>query len=152
MNILHLSFTLSSVGFISACSQVLPLTCTADLERQRFPKQHRQYSCHLLRTARISIIYTTSGVLITVSSASLTTILVSRFLMDLQEANSAMTHQHSQISSMSSLNFGRVIGSLGSLLPAPGEISEVQSITQGNDGEGEMERVDNGVAVPDSAA
>ncbi len=77
-------------------------------------------------------------------SASITAILVSRFLMDLQEANNATTHQHSHISSMSSLNFGRVIGSLGSSLPAPGEIS------QGKDGEmdSEIQTVVNGVVVP----
>ncbi len=47
---------------------------------------------------------------------------------------------------MSSLNFGQVIGSLGSSLPAPGET------LQGNDGEMEMERVDNRVVVPDPSA
>ena len=53
------------------------------------------------------------------SHVSLTAILISRFLMDLQEANNATTHQHSHISSIGSLNFNRFIGSLGSSLPAP---------------------------------
>ncbi len=87
------------------------------------------------------------------SSASLTAILVSRFLMDLQEASNATTHQHSQVSSMSSLNFNRVIGSLGSSLLAPGETSEVQSVLQGNVGEmeNEMERLNNGMFEPNGA-
>ena len=43
--------------------------------------------------------------------------------MDLQEANNATMHQHSQVSSIESLNFNRFIGSIGSSLPAPGETS-----------------------------
>ncbi|KAI0774576.1 hypothetical protein C8Q74DRAFT_1218311 [Fomes fomentarius] len=65
------------------------------------------------------------------------------------EANNAATHQHSQVSSMSSLNFNRVIGSLGSSLPAPGEISEVQSVPQGNDEETEVENLNNGEVSSD---
>ncbi|KAI0774496.1 hypothetical protein C8Q74DRAFT_1270480 [Fomes fomentarius] len=79
-------------------------------------------------------------------SEPLTAILISRFLMDLQEVKNTATYQHSQVSSMSS----RVIGSLGSSLPAPGETFEVQSVPQSN-GETEMERVDSGVVVPDGA-
>ncbi|KAI0774510.1 hypothetical protein C8Q74DRAFT_840811 [Fomes fomentarius] len=85
--------------------------------------------------------------IIVLFSEPLTAILVSRFLMDLQEASNAATHQHSHISSMSTLHFSRVIGSLGSSLPAPGETSEVQSVPQENDGEIEMERVDNGLVA-----
>ncbi|KAI0758211.1 hypothetical protein C8Q74DRAFT_1441781 [Fomes fomentarius] len=67
------------------------------------------------------------------------------FLMDLQEAHDAATHQHSHISSMSSLHFNDVIGSLGSSLPAPGETAEVQTAPLENDGEMEMERLDDGL-------
>ncbi|KAI0758231.1 hypothetical protein C8Q74DRAFT_1210254, partial [Fomes fomentarius] len=87
---------------------------------------------------------------IVVFSNPLTAILMSRFFIDLQEAHNAATHQHSHMSSMSSLNFNRVIGSLGSSLPAPGETSEEQSVPQGDDGDMEMERLDNGVVEPDS--
>ncbi|KAI0758144.1 hypothetical protein C8Q74DRAFT_1221844 [Fomes fomentarius] len=52
-------------------------------------------------------------------------IFVESFLIDLQEANNSMTHQHSQPSSVSSLNFDRVFGALASSLPAPGESVEV---------------------------
>ncbi|KAI0722609.1 hypothetical protein C8Q76DRAFT_782827 [Earliella scabrosa] len=48
----------------------------------------------------------------------LTAILVSRFLIDLQEANNAMLDQGS-LASMGSLAFNRFVGSLGSSLPAP---------------------------------
>ncbi|KAI0794749.1 hypothetical protein C8Q74DRAFT_1436582 [Fomes fomentarius] len=51
----------------------------------------------------------------------LTSILVSRFLLDLQEAHQHSQHQHG-LSSMSSIQgMDRVIGSLGSNLDAPGE-------------------------------
>ena len=49
---------------------------------------------------------------------SLTAILVSRFLIDLQEANNALMHQGS-LASMDSLAFNRFVGSLGAPLPAP---------------------------------
>ncbi len=54
---------------------------------------------------------------------------------------------------MSSLHFGRVIGSLGSSLLAPGETSEVQNVLHGNVEAMEMEmgRTDNRVIVPDGA-
>ncbi len=89
------------------------------------------------------------------SSTSLTAILVSRFLMDLQEASNAASHQHSQVSSMSSLDLSRIIGSLGSSLPAPGETCQLgESGLQGNDTKMEMERLeppDNEVVVPNGA-
>ncbi|KAI0758143.1 hypothetical protein C8Q74DRAFT_302184 [Fomes fomentarius] len=59
----------------------------------------------------------------------LSTIIISRFLIDLQAANNEMMHQHSQVSSIGSLHF---MGSLASSLPAPGERSPVCSI-QDND-------------------
>ncbi|KAI0722607.1 hypothetical protein C8Q76DRAFT_366594 [Earliella scabrosa] len=51
-------------------------------------------------------------------SDPLTAILVSRFLIDLQEANNALMHQGS-LASMDSLAFNRFVGSLGAPLPAP---------------------------------
>ncbi len=65
--------------------------------------------------------------------------------MDLQEASNAATHQHSHVSSMSSLDFGGIIGSLGSVS------SQAQSVAQEDDGEIEMERVEYGVVVADGA-
>ncbi|KAI0807997.1 hypothetical protein C8Q74DRAFT_1230487 [Fomes fomentarius] len=67
-----------------------------------------------------------------------TAILISRFLMDLQEANKVAIDQHSQVSSFESLKFNRIIGSLGSSLPTPGENSCASS-DQGNDGKMETE-------------
>ncbi|KAI0722617.1 hypothetical protein C8Q76DRAFT_367041 [Earliella scabrosa] len=57
----------------------------------------------------------------------LTAILVSRFLIDLQEANNALMHQ-SSLSSMPSLVFNRFIGSLGAPLPAPNLTFEHASV------------------------
>ena len=58
---------------------------------------------------------------------SLTAILVSRFLIDLQEANNAMMHQGS-LSSMDSMILNRFIGSLGAPLPAPNLTFEHASV------------------------
>ena len=58
---------------------------------------------------------------------SLTAILVSRFLIDLQEANNAMLHQGS-ITSMGTSTFNRFIGSLGTPLPAPNFASGSASV------------------------
>ena len=54
----------------------------------------------------------------------LTAVLVSRFLIDLQEANKAKTGGQTSLSHMDSLNLTRAsegIGSLGSYIPAPWE-------------------------------
>ena len=56
-------------------------------------------------------------------NSSITAILVSRFLMDLQEANNAACQSHSQPSAISNLCFNRVIGSIGSTLGEPVEIA-----------------------------
>ena len=56
-------------------------------------------------------------------SHRLTAILISRFLMNLQEANNTMMHQEC-FSSVGTLNFNRFIGSIASSLPAPGDASE----------------------------
>ena len=57
----------------------------------------------------------------------ITAILISRFLIDLQEANNSKYHQHSlssiQLGQIGSLSFNRFVGSLGSSLAAPGEAS-----------------------------
>ena len=62
--------------------------------------------------------------------------LISRFLIDLQDANKEMTHGRSELSSLGTLQF-RVIGALGSSLPAPGEASQVDiphsSVVEDND-------------------
>ncbi|KAI0722602.1 hypothetical protein C8Q76DRAFT_691336 [Earliella scabrosa] len=58
---------------------------------------------------------------------SLTAILMSRFLIDLQEANNAILHQGS-ITSMGTSAFNRFIGSLGTPLPAPNFASESASV------------------------
>ena len=53
-----------------------------------------------------------------------TAVLVSHFLIDLQEANKASTGGQTSFSQMDSLNFARPsegIGSLGSYIPAPWE-------------------------------
>lgn len=55
----------------------------------------------------------------------ITAILISRFLIDLQEANNGKHHQHSlssvQLGQIATLDFNRVVGSLSSSLAAPGE-------------------------------
>ena len=66
---------------------------------------------------------------------SLTAILVSRFLIDLQEANNALMHQGS-LASMDSMILNRFIGSLGAPLPAPNLAFEHASV-QENDGQPE---------------
>ena len=48
----------------------------------------------------------------------MTAIMISHFLIDLQEANMRMNHQHS-LGSMTSVNFERFAGSLVASLPAP---------------------------------
>ena len=56
----------------------------------------------------------------------LTAVLVSHFLIDLQEANKATTRGQTSLSQIDSLNFARAsegIGSLGSYIPAPWEAS-----------------------------
>ncbi len=57
----------------------------------------------------------------------MTAILISRFLIDLQEANNGKHHQHSlssvQLGQIATLDFNRVVGSLCSSLAAPGEAS-----------------------------
>ena len=52
---------------------------------------------------------------------SIASILISRFLIDLQTANGAGTQPQQALSSepFSALEFNRVIGSIGSSLPAP---------------------------------
>ncbi|KAI0722672.1 hypothetical protein C8Q76DRAFT_782863 [Earliella scabrosa] len=55
---------------------------------------------------------------ITVLSEPVTAILISRFIMDLQEANTSMV-LHNSVSTVSSLNFNKFIGSIGTSLPAP---------------------------------
>ncbi|KAI0769942.1 hypothetical protein C8Q74DRAFT_1272247 [Fomes fomentarius] len=62
----------------------------------------------------------------------LTAILISRFLMDIQEASNAAMHQHSQLSSSGDLGLTGMVGSLSSPLPAPGV--QIVSI-HGHDGE-----------------
>ena len=57
----------------------------------------------------------------------ITAILISRFLIDLQEANIGAAQQQS-LASVGSLNFNRVIGSLASSLPAPGGTAGVPDI------------------------
>ncbi|KAI0794740.1 hypothetical protein C8Q74DRAFT_592441 [Fomes fomentarius] len=56
----------------------------------------------------------------------LTSILVSRFLMNLQETDIHTQHRHG-ISSMSSIHMSRVIGSIGVELNAPGPVEDIQS-------------------------
>ncbi|RPD66871.1 hypothetical protein L226DRAFT_542117 [Lentinus tigrinus ALCF2SS1-7] len=57
---------------------------------------------------------------ITILTEPITAILISRFLIDLQEANVQSMHQHS-LESVSTLDFNGVIGSVTFHLPAPGE-------------------------------
>ncbi|KAI0715120.1 hypothetical protein C8Q76DRAFT_448323 [Earliella scabrosa] len=58
---------------------------------------------------------------------SVTAILISRFLIDLQRANIDMQHgSETDIISCETLAFNRAIGSLGSHLPAPGESASDQ--------------------------
>lgn len=64
-------------------------------------------------------------------SVSITSVLISRFLIDLQEANNSAMHQ-SALSTMRSLNFDRVIGALASSLPAPGETSRIYTPGSGS--------------------
>ncbi|KAI0774565.1 hypothetical protein C8Q74DRAFT_845384 [Fomes fomentarius] len=91
-----------------------------------------------------------SNSLIVIFTEAFTAILISRFLMDLQAASDAAMHQHSGVSSLSSLNFNRVIGALGSSLPAIPE-SENDLYRQGM--EGRIEVNDNTrFAVYDDAA
>ncbi|KAI0758207.1 hypothetical protein C8Q74DRAFT_306848 [Fomes fomentarius] len=66
--------------------------------------------------------------LITIFTEPITSILISRFLIDLQDANESMMHQHSRISSVGSIQFGRMIGALGSTMPAPGEAVHIDSL------------------------
>ena len=55
----------------------------------------------------------------------MTAILVSRFLMDLQQANNSMAQQGS-LSALGSLNLSNLIGSIAASLPAPGSTTEPQ--------------------------
>ena len=55
----------------------------------------------------------------------MTAILVSRFLMDLQQANNNMAQQGS-LSALGSLNLSNLIGSIAASLPAPGSTTEPQ--------------------------
>ncbi|TBU33043.1 hypothetical protein BD311DRAFT_653099 [Dichomitus squalens] len=62
---------------------------------------------------------------ITILTEPITAILISRFLMDLQDASNGKGHQHSlssvQLGQIGTLDFNGIIGSLGSTLAAPGE-------------------------------
>ncbi|KAM5534811.1 hypothetical protein V8D89_011527 [Ganoderma adspersum] len=83
---------------------------------------------------------------ITILTEPITAILISRFLIDLQEANNGKHHQHSlssvQLGQIATLDFNRVVGSLCSSLAAPGEaglehdpqrLHANQYITEGDD-------------------
>ncbi len=76
---------------------------------------------------------------------STTSVLISRFLVDLQQANQNMMHQHSQVSSISSLNCDRIIGSLGASLLALGEVSQIDDLNPTDDAvvEDNMNRVED---------
>ena len=78
---------------------------------------------------------------------SITAILVSRFLIDLQEANNTTLRQES-LASLPSLNFDRFVGSLGSSLPVPGRGPIVgRASAQDHDNVDEAEDVDVNMAV-----
>lgn len=57
---------------------------------------------------------------------SATAILVSRFLIDLQRCGTDRTHE-STVTTVGTLNFNRVLGSISTSLPAPGEASRYAS-------------------------
>ncbi|KAI1796103.1 hypothetical protein LXA43DRAFT_970023 [Ganoderma leucocontextum] len=69
---------------------------------------------------------------ITILTEPITAILISRFLIDLQEANNGKHHQHTlssvQLGQTGTLDFNRVAGSLCSSLAAPGEMSSEQNL------------------------
>ncbi|KAI0722669.1 hypothetical protein C8Q76DRAFT_719703 [Earliella scabrosa] len=81
---------------------------------------HLSFSMVSISTADLSKQSSSAIVLL---SEPLTAILISRFLMNLQEANNTMMHQEC-FSSVGTLNFNRFIGSIASSLPAPGDASE----------------------------
>ncbi|KAI0722674.1 hypothetical protein C8Q76DRAFT_793688 [Earliella scabrosa] len=60
-------------------------------------------------------------------SSPISAILITRFMMDLQEVNNNMAHQNS-LASMGSLRFERFIGSLGTTLPAPDLASGFENV------------------------
>ena len=75
-----------------------------------------------------------------------TAVLVSHFLIDLQEANKASTGGQTSLSQMDSLNFarraGEGIGSLGSYIPAPWEARHNEEGSGSQDGDYEGRAVD----------
>ncbi|KAI0758136.1 hypothetical protein C8Q74DRAFT_301942 [Fomes fomentarius] len=58
---------------------------------------------------------------ISIFTEALTAVLISRFLIDLQEAHRKMSHRHSHLSAVSSISLSRVIGAFGTSLPAAGD-------------------------------
>ena len=67
---------------------------------------------------------------------------MSRFLIDLQEANNTTLHQES-LASLPSLNFDRFVGSLGCPLPAPDQPEFECAAAQDHESD-RAEVVDNG--------
>ncbi|KAI0722681.1 hypothetical protein C8Q76DRAFT_719744 [Earliella scabrosa] len=70
-----------------------------------------------------------AGSSITILSEPLTAVLVSRFLIELQEANESMKHQES-LASLRSLNLNGFVGSVGSSMPAS---SRTEQASDGQD-------------------
>ena len=73
--------------------------------------------------------------------------MISRFLIDLQEANIRMNYQHS-LGSMTSLNFERFAGSVGASLPAPFSVSK--TIGEDNDEPPQVDEETNHIQVVDT--
>lgn len=73
--------------------------------------------------------------------------------MDLQGATDAAMHQHSGVSSLSSLNFNTVLGALGSSLSAPMPNSEEEdSYPPSLEGRFEFNDIDTRFTVYDDVA
>ncbi|KAI0722514.1 hypothetical protein C8Q76DRAFT_793560 [Earliella scabrosa] len=118
MNILHLTFSLLSVS-------------TTRASAAGSARQHWQSSLTpaIGKVSPSINVNATSNIIALVEP--MTAILVSRFLMDLQQANNSMAQQGS-LSALRSLNLSNLIGSIAASLPAPGSTTEPQACHAGD--------------------
>ena len=86
-----------------------------------------QLVCNLRRTVSGRDPYSSVKCDSSLLTLSVTAILVSRFLIDLQQCSTDVT-QDTTVLTAGTLNFNRVLGSIASSLPAPGEPSHASEL------------------------